>query len=295
MFAFMQHAGFDGTGIDDAWYVLQALILQTPRKEDRQGFYQLARTVALLRGRPKAAMAYLEQQTNPNDFNSQILIIRDAMMADGDTLAARVAAQKLAAIERQPLPTDSVGMAKHRAVLRATEPWRLSRGDTTGTRQTLDRLRAIERATGGGTTESRTEIAMIEAMQAHLLRRPDTRQKVERLDSLLAATDYKAVHSGRIAMTGIVAGLIFESLGDNERAFAAVRRRAVWWNNDQVYLATQLREEGRLAALSGHREQAIEAYRHYITLRSDPEPSLRQEAERIRQELVRLQATDVRR
>jgi tetratricopeptide (TPR) repeat protein len=296
MFSFMQHAGFDGTGIDDAWYALQKLILETPRKEDRLNFYQLARTVALLRGRPKAALAYLEQQqTDPNDFNFPILVIRDAMMADGDTIAARAAAAKLAVIERQPLPTDSAGLAKHRAILRATEPWRLSRGDTTHTRQTLERLRAIERATGGPTTDSQTEIAMIEAMQAHLLRRQDTRQKVERLDSLLAATDYKAVHSGRIAMTGIVTGLIFESLGDNERAFAAVRRRAVWWNNDQVYLATQLREEGRLAALAGHRERAIEAYRHYLTLRSDPDPSLRQEADRIRQELIRLESTDVRR
>ena len=295
LFAFLQHAGFDGTGIDDAWYVLQALILQTPRKEDRQNFYQMARTVALLRGRPKAALAYLEQQNDPNDFNFQILIIRDAMMADGDTVTARAAAQKLAVLERQPLPADTVGMAKHRAIVRATEPWRLSRGDTTRTRQSLDRLRAIERATGGPTTESQTEIAIIEAMHAHLLRRPDTRQKVERLDSLLAATDYKAVHSGRIAMAGIVTGLIFESLGDNERAFTAVRRRSVWWTNDQVYLATQLREEGRLAALAGHRERAIEAYRHYLALRSDPDPSLRQEADRIRQELIRLEATDVRR
>ena len=296
LFTFLQHAHYDGTGIDDAWYALQALLLKTPRKEDRQNFYNLARTVALLRGRPKAALAYLEQQsTGPEDFSVQILTIRDAMMADGDTIAAKAAAARLAVIERQPLPADSAGMAKHRAIVRATEPWRLSRGDTTRTRQTLDRLRAIERATGGTTTESQTEIAMIEAMHAHLLRRQDTRQKVERLDSLLAATDYKAVHSGRIAMAGIVAGLIFESLGDNERAFTAVRRRAVWWNNDQVYLATQLREEGRLAALAGHRDRAIEAYQHYLTLRSDPDPSLRQEADRIRQELLRLQATDVRR
>jgi hypothetical protein len=217
------------------------------------------------------------------------------MMADGDTLAARAAAQRLAAVERQPLPADSAGRIRLRAVIRATEPWRLSRGDTTHTRQSLERLRAIERVSGGPSTESRTEIAMIEAMHAHLLRRSDTRQKVERLDSLLAATDYKNVHSGRNATAGIVAALIFESLGDNERAYTAARRRSVWWTQDQVYLATQLREEGRLAALAGHRERAIVAYRHYLALRSDPDPSLRQEADRIRQELVRLQATDVRR
>ena len=296
MFTFLQHAGFDGTGIDEAWYTLQRLLLETPRKEDRNNFNNLARTVALLRGRPKAAQAYLEQlSTGPDDFNTQILMIRDAMMADGDTVAARSAAAKLAVIERQPLPADSAGRQKQRAIIRATEPWRLSRGDTSQTRLSLERLRAIERENGGPTTESQTEIAVIEAMQAHLLRRPDTRQKVERLDSLLAATDYKAVHSGRSAMNAIVTALIFESLGETEKAFTAVRRRTNWWNNDQVYLATQLREEGRLAALAGHRERAINAYRHYLALRSDPDPSLKQEADRIRQELVRLQATDVRR
>ena len=295
LFAFLQHAHFDGTGIDDAWYALQALILKTPRKEDRQNFYNLARTVALLRGRPKAALAYNEQlSTGPDDSNIQILMVRDAMMADGDTLAAKTAAARLAVIERQPPATDSAGRAKQRGIVRAMEPWRLSRGDTSRTRLSLERLRAIERETGGPTTESQTEIALIEAMHSHLLRRPDTRQKVERLDSLLAATDFRAVHSGRSAMTAIITALIFESLGENERAFAAVRRRAVWWNNDQAYLATQLREEGRLAALAGHRDRAIDAYQHYLTLRSDPDPSLRQEADRIRQELIRLQATDVR-
>jgi eukaryotic-like serine/threonine-protein kinase len=297
LYRFLDHVFFDGTGIDDAWYSLQALILKTPRKEDRNNYYNTARTVALLRGRPKAAVAYLEQQspTGAEDVNVQILVVRDAMMADGDTAAARVAAQKLAVLERQPTPSDSAARLRQRGVIRAMEPWRLSRGDTSQTRQSIERLRAIERASGGATTESQTEIAMIEAMHAHLLRRPDTRQKVERLDSLLAHTDFKSAHSGRIAMTGIVAALIFESLGENERAFNAVRRRAVWWNQDHAYLATQLREEGRLAALAGHRERAIRAYQHYLTLRSDPDPALRPQVELIRQELQRLQATDVTR
>ncbi len=293
LYQFMHHAVFDGTGIEDAWYVLQALILKTPRTEDRQNLYGMARTVALLRGRPRSALAYLEQ--GPDDHNARIAMVRDAMMADGDTAAARAAAAKLVPIERLPLPGDDAGRQRQRAVVRILEPWRLSQGDTSHTRQVLERLRAIERASGGATVESQSEIALVEAMHAHLLGRPDTRQKVIRLDSLLAATDYRAAHSGRTAMAGIVAALIFESLGENEKAFIAARRRAVWWNTDQVYLATQLREEGRLAALAGHRGRAIAAYRHYLSLRADPEPSLRPEADRIRRELVRLQATDTRR
>ena len=49
-----------------------------------------------------------------------------------------------------------------------------------------------------------------------------------------------------------------------------------------------LREEGRLADLAGDREAAIEAYRHYLALRTDPEPSLQPQIEQVRAELARL-------
>ena len=53
--------------------------------------------------------------------------------------------------------------------------------------------------------------------------------------------------------------------------------------------STFLREEGRLAAKLGDREAAIRAYRHYLMLRSDPEPEIRPEVERVRAELARLE------
>jgi hypothetical protein len=54
------------------------------------------------------------------------------------------------------------------------------------------------------------------------------------------------------------------------------------------YLATFLREEGRLAALTGDTVGAIAAYRHYLGLRSDPEPAVRPEVEQVRSELAAL-------
>ena len=51
------------------------------------------------------------------------------------------------------------------------------------------------------------------------------------------------------------------------------------------YYATCLREEGRLAALAGDPEGAIRAYRHYLALRSEAEPSLQPEVRRVREEL----------
>jgi hypothetical protein len=52
---------------------------------------------------------------------------------------------------------------------------------------------------------------------------------------------------------------------------------------------TQLREEGRLAALAGDREGAIRAYRHYLALRSEPEPAVRDQVAAVRGELRRLE------
>ena len=49
-----------------------------------------------------------------------------------------------------------------------------------------------------------------------------------------------------------------------------------------------IREEGRVAALTGDRAGAVRAYEHYLALRSDPEPALRPEVERVRAELARL-------
>jgi hypothetical protein len=49
-----------------------------------------------------------------------------------------------------------------------------------------------------------------------------------------------------------------------------------------------LEDRGRLATLVGNREGAIEAYRHYLALRHDPEPSVRPAVDRVRFELAKL-------
>lgn len=53
-------------------------------------------------------------------------------------------------------------------------------------------------------------------------------------------------------------------------------------------LATSLRMEGRLAAEVGDTEGAIRAYRHYLALRSDPDPTLQAQADSVRAALAEL-------
>ena len=81
-----------------------------------------------------------------------------------------------------------------------------------------------------------------------------------------------------------------ERQGDLRAALTAVRRRSYSYHLSD-YLAPHLREEGRLAALTGDSAGAVRAYRHYLALRSDPEPSVRPSVDSVRQELAKLVGT----
>ena len=48
-------------------------------------------------------------------------------------------------------------------------------------------------------------------------------------------------------------------------------------------------EEGRLAALTGDVDGAVDAYRRYLKLREAPEPTLQSHLASVRAELVRLE------
>ena len=78
-----------------------------------------------------------------------------------------------------------------------------------------------------------------------------------------------------------------ERQGDLRAALAAVRRRPYAYHLSD-YLASHLREEGRLAALTGDTAGAVRAYQHYLALQSDPEPALRAGVEGVRAELAKL-------
>jgi hypothetical protein len=75
---------------------------------------------------------------------------------------------------------------------------------------------------------------------------------------------------------------------DDAGALRAVRQCPR--NYAVVYLSYFLREEGRLAALVGDSGGAIKAYRHYLTLRYQPGPSVKPEVERVRAELAVLES-----
>jgi len=291
VYGMAQIAFFDGTGAPDARRAIDTALRKAPNDQARRGLQRMAHDFELVAGKPSAALSHLTASADSaGDVNIPVLQVRDALIADGDSSAAVAGARALGALEAAPISSDSVRRGTQRAATRVLEPWRLSRGDTSQTRRSIDRLRSIARdLTGARRVDAEVEIAAIEAMHAEVTRSPTLRAATTRLDSLLRVLDYPTTNPGRATFANLVAARLLEKLGDGRGALTAVRRRSDAWVQNNPYLATQLREQGRLAALAGEREEAIRAYRHYLALRGDAEPAIRPQVEAVRRELGKLE------
>ena len=295
VFGMDQLAFYSGAGVPDVARAIDTAIARATNDDQRRGLSRMAHDFELVAGRPSAALAYLiASADSARDTNVPVLAIRNAMVADGDTVAAREAARTLRPFEARPVSADSNQRAVQRTATRVLEPWRLSRGDTSQTRRSLERLRSIARQlTGQSRYDAEVEIATIEAMYADVARSGDLPSRAARLDSLLRDLNYPASVVSRASFANLVAARLLEKVGDIRGALQAARRRSDAWAQNNPYLATQLREQGRLAALAGEREEAIRAYKHYLALRVAPEPALQPQVEAVRRELIKLEKASV--
>ena len=120
---------------------------------------------------------------------------------------------------------------------------------------------------------------LLEALLAAAEQHPGANAAFARLDSLLLSGRGRAEWLATIARWR-------EAQGDIPGAYRALQRCGGY---DLILNQTScLEDRGRLATLVGNREGAIEAYRHYLALRHDPEPSVRPAVDRVRSELAKL-------
>jgi hypothetical protein len=83
---------------------------------------------------------------------------------------------------------------------------------------------------------------------------------------------------------------LYARLGDTKRALRAVRRRAyIETFLHPTGLAETSRLEGLWAAQNGDQQGAVLAYKRYLMLRTDPEPSMIPQLDSVRLELSRLE------
>ena len=125
------------------------------------------------------------------------------------------------------------------------------------------------------------------AWRAHVESRPDADAALDRLDAVLRGGG-RPGHE--LQHYNIALARILDERGRLGDALRAIRRREYHEQRGVNALSTFLREEGGLAARSGDRQSAIEAWTHYLVLRADPEPGLRAQRDSVRAELARLLA-----
>lgn len=224
-------------------------------------------------GRPKAALAGGVSGYADNDARAiPRYRIMESIFWDGDSAAANQAARVLAPHADGPIEREAARSAQYRDIC-TVELWRLYLGYTKTAAGAIRKLRAAQppREICAGT---------LDAWLAAETRSPDAGPKLEHLDSLLQ-------RDGANVMNLVVARLR-EGRGDPAGALRAVRRGAEWFMLWPAYRSTFLREEGRLAAITGDTVGAIKAYQDYLALRHDPEPSLRAQRDSVRMSLSRL-------
>lgn len=289
LYRIVQWSEFTGAHVEDGERASQLLVDRAATPSDRFQGLMYRRGVLLNRGRPRAANRELRgvREVQPFPLVESWVVTSNALFAGGDTAVARSAVRELAELATAPLSHDSLEREVQLGAGFLVERWRLLNGETGTAPTTIRRLQsaAAESSSPDDIGWLRQRILILEAILATLERRPSADSLLARLDSLL-----RAVPPGPPPLVdelNLIAARLHDALGHPEKALEALQRRHFFWGSGG-YLATYLREEGRLAALTGDRERAIQAYRHYLALRRDPERAVADEVDRVRSELAGL-------
>jgi hypothetical protein len=261
----------EGIDLEDADRAMKMMIRRSPNDSGYVLFY--ANMLALNRGRPREALRLMEELRKLGWANYDWLRMMYGTHWDSNREAAAQSARRVEAATGPPVsdPLTHWGLVQ----------WWLAQGDTARALKDCELLRS--EAVARDQIANQFQVPLLASLLiASIRRRPNLPDLLSRADSFTAAG---CCNTHRF--DNVVLAQLEERAGDLRGALAAVRRQR--WFFPPEYLSTALREEGRLAALTGDTAGAVAAYRHYLALRSDPEPELQPDAEHIRQELERLE------
>jgi serine/threonine-protein kinase len=243
--------------------------------DDRADIEQIWSRYELMRGHPSHEPPLVDTPLPVR----QTYAVLDALFADGDSARGRAAGEALQGQLGRPLPAGDENQVSARF---AAGQYAVATRRADLARRAIADLRAA-RADSGSAWQldlPRACALLLEAQMAAASRAADAAERLRQLDSSLADPVWVPLAS----YGNLIAARLHEDRGEIPAALAAVRRRRVgiaWFPHYVQYL----REEGRLAALTGDRQGAIRAYRHYLALRGEAEPGLQAEVRRVREEL----------
>ncbi|HEV2086593.1 MAG TPA: hypothetical protein VGR09_16080, partial [Gemmatimonadales bacterium] len=268
-----------GTAIADVDSALEFARTRVSSDAERRELQGRSTVFYLIRGQPRRAQ---ETMWTPRTGFDSAVVILNAVYADADTLAAEEVAARVPATFTRPGDAVAAGTVFKRY---AAAQYRLSRGSTGAARQAVVAWRGSW--TPEDTSEARLYAAhcaiLLDAQLTALDRNPEALARLVELDSVLQGFGATLEPYGNI-----VAARLWNERGNPARALAAVRRRVAGLRVRPILIA-YIRDEARYAALAGDREGAIREYRHYLRLRSDPEPAVRAKVDEVRAELAALE------
>jgi tetratricopeptide (TPR) repeat protein len=274
-------------GLEDGLRASDVLLRRAVGGREGRTATQHKVTLLLNRGRPDEAMKILatfELGYGPNQAVGGVseFQVYAALYWDADSGVAAAAARRLEAyVGGSPMGPGLVG--DRRTANCALAQWRVGAGDVDGARRALTAMRQLAaRSDAAASIVSPMCAAIVEAQLEAIGDGTADVVALTRLDSQLR--NVSNFRDQMITIGNLTAARLYEMHGDPRRSLELVRRRGSW----NGYLSTQLREEARLAASIGDRAGAISAYRHYLYLRSEAEPRLRPDVEKLRRELGRL-------
>jgi serine/threonine-protein kinase len=254
--------------------------------------------LALNQGRPAEALALTDSMAaiGPASSHAHLRIrVDDALYAGGSESAAAQAIRTIARAAAAPPASQPEARTEQEADVCALERWNLAHGEERSTAAAIARLRggAPRRDSPGSNTYNRWCATVLEALQAARTRRGVSPALVT-LDSLMQTGPrpieyWNGLTYQNLTYANLVVSQLRELGGDAAGGLAAARRRP-YHGAGAAYLASFLRQEGRLAQATGDRPGAMSAYRRYLALRSRPEPSMQAEVDHVRAELERLAA-----
>jgi eukaryotic-like serine/threonine-protein kinase len=277
-----QLSQYDGVLLEDAEKAQHAWLRRESRGEYRAAMLMEMATLALNRGRPSEATGYRRQQVGElGALLPAVNQVLDALYWDGDTATAASAVHDLESMARRT-PHDTLRVGQEIACV--LEQWRMAHGRLGTTPAAIALLRKAGPNDPASTMVARGCAILLDAILASAERRSDDAAALGRLDSLMQGGFPYHMYD---QAWNLVAARLHEARKETTAALAATRRR-LYLMGEPMYLSSYLREEGRLAATVGEREEAVAAYQHYLALRSDPEPSLRPRVEQVRADLAQL-------
>jgi DNA-binding SARP family transcriptional activator/TolB-like protein len=281
--AMAQASQFDGLGIADGAQALEIQGSRATRRADRLDLLLAQHSLAVQRGRPRAALD-ITSRLGALQFDSHAhlrLRVLDALYAEGDSAAAAGAVRELGLLTSGGLGAVAFTPDTRLADLCVLTQWRVSGGDTTGAQIAIDALRRA-----GATTRTLPPVSaapgtcaeLLDGWLAALVSRGEALTRIERLDSL-ALTSVTA--GDAIAYAPILMARLYQRLGRPDRALQAIRKRS-YMSGWPRYQVTAWREEGRLAQLLGDHAGAQKAYERYLAFRTSPEDKVVPQVEQVR-------------